>query len=145
MIFSQRPVVLRLRKLHTCACAFDSFFLETPFFLTDFSNTPVTPQPGSQTILASTLNIGRVSRQETPVVHQEILCVTRSISQTHIPSNGHYCQIPRPGAAAKIRGRYHGGRRPPGEDSFHIPAVIPPSALDKPSIMKRYRRRQKTR
>ena len=37
--------------------------------------------------------------------------------------------------------RYHGGRRPSGDDSFHSPTVFPPSALDKPSIMKRYYRR----
>ena len=43
------------------------------------------------------------------------------------------------------RGRYHGGRRPSSEDSFHSPTVIPPSALDKPSIMKHYHRRQTTR
>ena len=35
------------------------------------------------------------------------------------------------------RGRYHGGRRPSSEDSFHSPTVSPPSALDKPSITKR--------
>ena len=38
-------------------------------------------------------------------------------------------------------GRYHGGRRPSSNDSLHSPTVIPPSALDKPSIMKRYHRR----
>ena len=31
-------------------------------------------------------------------------------------------------------GRYHGGRRPSSDDSFHSPTVIPPSARDKPSI-----------
>ena len=36
-----------------------------------------------------------------------------------------------------LLGRYHGGRRPSSDDS---PAVIPPSALDKPSIVKRYHR-----
>ena len=35
-------------------------------------------------------------------------------------------------------GRYHGGRPPSSDDSFHSPTVIPPSALDKPNIMKRY-------
>ena len=40
------------------------------------------------------------------------------------------------------RGRYHGGRRPSSDDSFHSPTVIPPSTLDKPSIMKRYHRRR---
>ena len=38
-------------------------------------------------------------------------------------------------------GRYHGGRPPSSDDSFHSPTVIPPSALNKPSIMKRYHRR----
>ena len=49
----------------------------------------------------------------------------------------HHCE--------EIRGRYHGGRRSSSDDSFHSPAVIPPSALDKPSIMKRYYRRRTTR
>ena len=40
------------------------------------------------------------------------------------------------------RGRYHGGRRPSSDDSFHSPTVILPSALDKPSIVKRYHRRR---
>ena len=40
------------------------------------------------------------------------------------------------------RGRYHGSRRPSSDDSFHSPTVIPPSSLDKPSIMKRYHRRR---
>ena len=39
----------------------------------------------------------------------------------------------------EIWGRYHGGRRPSSDDSFHSPTVIPPSAVDKPSIMKRRR------
>ena len=39
-------------------------------------------------------------------------------------------------------GRYHGGRRPSSDDSLHSPTVIPPSALDKPSITKRYHRRR---
>ena len=42
-------------------------------------------------------------------------------------------------------GWYHGGRRPSSEDSLHSPTIIPPSALDKPSIMKRYHRRWTTR
>ena len=44
------------------------------------------------------------------------------------------------GAWQGIWGRCHGGRRPSRDDSFHSPTVIPPSALDKPSIMKRYHR-----
>ena len=42
----------------------------------------------------------------------------------------------------QFRGRYHGGRRPSSDDSFHSPTIISPSALDKPSIMKRYHRRR---
>ena len=42
----------------------------------------------------------------------------------------------------QTRGRYHGGRRPSSDDSLHSPTVVPPSALDKPSIMKRYHRRR---
>ena len=40
------------------------------------------------------------------------------------------------------RGRYHGARRPSSDDSFHSLTVIPPSALDKPSVMKRDHRRR---
>ena len=43
------------------------------------------------------------------------------------------------------RGRCHGGRRLSSDDSFLSPSVIPPSALDKPSIMKRYHRLRATR
>ena len=39
-------------------------------------------------------------------------------------------------------GRYHGGRRPSSDGSFHSPTVISSSALDKPNIMKRYHRRR---
>ena len=45
----------------------------------------------------------------------------------------------------KSWGRYDGGRRPSNDDSFHSPTVIPPSALDKPSIMKRHHRQRTTR
>ena len=47
---------------------------------------------------------------------------------------------PRP--PADTWGRYHGGRRLSSDDSLHSPTVIPPSALDKPSITKRYHRRR---
>ena len=36
----------------------------------------------------------------------------------------------RPGGKALTRGRYHGGRRPSSDDSFHSPTSIPPSSLD---------------
>ena len=39
-------------------------------------------------------------------------------------------------------GRYHGGRPPSSDDSFHSPIFILPSALDKPSIMKCCHRRR---
>ena len=42
-------------------------------------------------------------------------------------------------------GRYHGGRRPSSDASLRSPTVIPPPALEKPSIMKRYHRRRTTR
>ena len=45
----------------------------------------------------------------------------------------------------ETRGRYHGGRRLSSDDSFHSPTVVPPSALDKPSIVKWYHRRWTTR
>ena len=44
-----------------------------------------------------------------------------------------------------IWGQYHGGQRPSSDDSFPSPAAIPPSAFDKPSIMKRYHHRWTTR
>ena len=45
-----------------------------------------------------------------------------------------------PEYAYQPRGRYHWGRRPSSDDSFHSPTVFPLSALNKPSIMKRYHR-----
>ena len=62
-------------------------------------------------------------------------------------SLSHECCIPACQAQnfRRSEGRYHGGRRPSSDDSFHSPTVIPPSALDKPSIMKRYHRRRTTR
>ena len=44
--------------------------------------------------------------------------------------------------AMMLWGCYHGVRRPSSDDSLHSPTVIPPSALDKPSIMKCYHRRR---
>ena len=45
-------------------------------------------------------------------------------------------------AKLQTRGWYHGGRRPSSDDSLHSPTVIPPSTLDKPSIVKRNHRRR---
>ena len=42
----------------------------------------------------------------------------------------------------QTRGRYHGGLRPSSDDSLQSPTVIPPSALDKPAIIKCYHRRR---
>ena len=39
-------------------------------------------------------------------------------------------------------GWYHGGRRLSSDDSLPSPTVTPPSALDKPSITKRYHHQQ---
>ena len=52
-----------------------------------------------------------------------------------------YCRPTFPNSSV-TRGRYHGGRRPSSDDSFQSPTVIPPSALDKPSIMNRDHRRR---
>ena len=40
--------------------------------------------------------------------------------------------------ASQTWGQYHGGQWPSSDDSLHSPAVIPPLALGKPSIMKHY-------
>ena len=41
-------------------------------------------------------------------------------------------------------GQYHGDQRPSCDDSYHSQTVIPPSTLNKPSIMKHYHRRRMT-
>ena len=43
----------------------------------------------------------------------------------------------------QIRGRYHGDGPPSSDDSCHSPTVIPPSTIDKSSIMERYHRRRR--
>ena len=49
------------------------------------------------------------------------------------------CCLHRRGQGSwQIWGWYHGGRRPSSDDSFHSPTLIPPLALDKPSVMKHY-------
>ena len=63
----------------------------------------------------------------------------------YLPYLGYFAQETCEVVISSSRGRYHGGRRPLSDDSFHSPTVIPPSALDKPSIMKRYHRRPATR
>ena len=50
--------------------------------------------------------------------------------------------VPEWWVTIQTRGLYHVGRRPACDDSFHSPTVIPPSALDKPSVMKHYHRRR---
>ena len=44
-------------------------------------------------------------------------------------------KTPTTKAGIEFRGRYHGGRRPSSDDSFHSPTVVPPSALDKPMFV----------
>ena len=73
------------------------------------------------------------------VLHACIVSLTADVDLTMV------CLRCVPSCRCEIWGRYHGGRRPSSDDSFHSPTVIPPSALDKPSIMKRYHRRQTTR
>ena len=66
-----------------------------------------------------------------------------SHAEIHWESTGVPCAPPKSNdSKAVFRGRYHGGRRPSSDDSFHSPTVIPPSPLDKPSIVKRYHRRR---
>ena len=65
-------------------------------------------------------------------------CPGRSVSEETLSC----CWDVKQSSNNKPRGRYHGGRRPSSDDSFHSPTVIPPSALDKPSIMKCYHRRR---
>ena len=48
-------------------------------------------------------------------------------------------------AVTSYWGRYHGGRPPSSDDSFHSKTVIPPLVPDKPSIVKRYHRQRTTR
>ena len=55
------------------------------------------------------------------------------------------CSPAQPSTPWDAWGRYHGGQQPSSDDSFHSLTIIPPSALDKPSIVKRYHRRQTTR
>ena len=71
---------------------------------------------------------------------------TAAKSKSGLALNGiPYYGKPRTARCGGSRVRYHGGRRPSSDDSFHSPTVIPPSALDKPSIMKRYHHGQTTR
>ena len=69
----------------------------------------------------------------------KLIAFTANIVQSEQPVNYRWIDM---FDCVHTRGRYHGGRRPSSDDSFHSPTIIPPSALDKPSIMKRYHRRQ---
>ena len=79
------------------------------------------PRTHSQTLFSSTL------RSDLLGVHRELQ------AQPSQPEGGWVSSW----LNAAIRGRYHGGRRPSSDDSFHSPTV---SIL--PSIMKRLHRRR---
>ena len=107
----------------------------TPAPLNEYRVLTLTPTPLNEyrvlTLTPAPLNEYRVSTP-TPQCNMSnrmaarLTCMTKS--------------LPRPGRRV-TRGRYHGGRRPSSDDSLHSPTVIPPSALDKSSIVKRYHRR----
>ena len=84
----------------------------------------------------------REIRRSLPVFPQPSYASDLALSQrgkfhcvTLLVSSSLVCRFP-------FVARYHGGRRPPSDDSLHSPTVIPPSALDKSSIMKRHHRRR---
>ena len=72
-------------------------------------------------------------------------CLNQTCCLTQSPLTDTGPTTPNSDLVRYSRGRYHGDRRPSSDDSFHSPTVIPPSALDKPSILKRYHRRRTTR
>ena len=81
----------------------------------------------------------------TGFVRQESITVTERRTRTCLSierCNSILASNPARQSEYFIRSRYHGGRRPSSDDSLHSPFVIPPSALDKPSIMKHYHRRR---
>ena len=89
----------------------------------------------------------KISRQNW---HGEEPCTKPKSRQPYVSTKRSGCQyttrsVPPQHWGRKTWGRYHGGRRPSSDDSLHSPTVIPPSPLDKPSIMKRYHRRWTTR
>ena len=108
------------------------------------------------------LRIACVNRYESMYMHVKLLCIQMHVSKTcvcattqsHMLSTCvsvcvHFLSVCLPVCLSNLsvsltyfKGRYHEGRR---RSSDHSPAVIPPSALNKPSIMKRYHRRRTTR
>ena len=99
---------------------------------------------------------GAVSHEERQTIQLEDFTASLRLPTTfHFPPHWHKVSGLAPPLSnfpvhaqrrpVEVRGRYHGGRRPPRDDSLHSPTVIPPSALDKPSIMKCYHRRRTTR
>ena len=95
-----------------------------------------------------TNNQGRRTAEEVTAVNSRIVWPGQgsAISQSELPwalvqHHPHRHEL----SQSHNWGRYHGGRRPPSDDSFHSPTVIPHSALDKPSIMTRSHRRRTTR
>ena len=78
----------------------------------------------------------------SPRVDPTTLCACQGRHMHQCLSHWYDSKDPRQKAGIEAWGRYHGGRRPSSDDSFHSLTVIPPSALDKPSITKRYHRRR---
>ena len=95
-------------------------------------------------------------RTYSPLIHVPTLPPTHSTCYTCrlAYANKHSClpSNPKPASFAlwkrrqpreqQTLGWYHGGRRTSSDDILHSPTVIPPSAFDQPSIMKRYHRRR---
>ena len=81
---------------------------------------------------------GKLDRQtDRQSSHRLVGLAVRPETVKHIAS-----LVRRPPREWQTRGRYHRGRRPSSDDSLHSPTVISPSALDKPSIMKRCHRQR---
>ena len=104
------------------------------FYLSVAARTSVWADP-------SMLLGGYASNQPTTILHPSP-CTLNSGSSQRSPSCSPHCLdglvVMRQPWELQTRGRYHGGRPPSSDHSLHSPTVIPPSALDKPSIMKRY-------
>ena len=96
------------------------------------------PSPATVKGAVWLLLVGSWTSPQHANVHQGRFCLlSHSVSSApfSLARAEHVCW-------SKVWGRYHGGRPLSSDDSFHSPTVIPPSALDKPSIMKRYHRRR---
>ena len=104
------------------------------------------PSPGAGIMEADHRHLGPVSWRPTTVTRGRYHGGQPPSPGAGIMEADHRHQEPVSWRPTTVTwGRYHGGRPPSSNDSFHSPTVIPPSALDKPSIMKSYHRRQTKR